>query len=183
MSDASEVTEGEPARPLPTAGEVKARLAQRTAEVERATEKRKAFLGLVRGSKLRVGVVQAESEGFGLEALVGELGLTVSFTMLAEILNGNLPVKDAESAAKVAKLGLEVHRALSMTEPEDNKELTPTERDQRRKTHLAAIRTLAEDLQKRVAADVERPAARPSPTGAPDLAIVPASPPVPAQEA
>lgn len=188
MSSASESPTVDPqstvpaGAPLPTPAEARARVAQRTREVEQANEKRRAFLGLVRGSKLRVGVVQAEAEGFGLEALTASLGLTVSTLMLAEIVNGNLPVKDAEQAAKVAKLGLDIHRALAAVEESDKEAMTPDERERRRKATEAAIKDLAKNLTARAAEEAAK-AAGPSAAPAPTLAIVPASPPVHAQEA
>lgn len=169
--------------PLPSASEVRARLTQRTEEIEQANAKRKAFLGLVRGSKLRVGVVEAEAEGFGLEAMLGKLGITAATLMLAEIVNGNLPVKDAKMAADVAKLGMEVHRAMTGTDAEDVKEMSPDQRERRRQALVAGAQTLAKDLAQR-AKDAEAAAAgNPSPTGPASLAIVRPSPPVPAQEA
>lgn len=169
--------------PLPTADYARARVKERTREVEEASEKRKNFLGLIRGSKLRVGVVQAETDGLGLEALTASLGLTVSSLMLMQIVNGALPVKDAEQAAKVAKLGLDIHRALAATEPEAMGDLTPEERTKRRAATESAIRDLAKNLMERANAEAARAADPASPAPAPSLAIVPTPPPVRAQEA
>jgi hypothetical protein len=179
-------------RPLPTPAELKAKITEHTARVEEAAERRRKVLGLVRGAKLRVGLLEAETEGQGIEALVANLGLGVSAYMLMEIVNGNVVVKDAKMAADVAKIGLELHRALSVDEASDRANLTPAERDERRKTIVASIKTLHDDLQKRAAAatDITEaevdavPAVAPSPPPRAKLGIVAAkTPPVQAQEA
>lgn len=167
--------------PLPTEAEVRARLQTRTAEAAEAAEKRKGFLGLVRGSKLRVGIVQAEADEYGLEALVASLGLTAASLMLAQIVNGNLVVKDAKMAADVAKISLEVHRAMAQTEQADLAELSPEERAKRRKVTESAIKELAKSLVERAQQEQAHVDA-PSPATGASLAIVPPSPPVRAQE-
>lgn len=186
MSDAVEPTPSQdpsaPAAPLPSPDEVKARLKQRTAEVAEANEKKRNFLGLIRGAKLRVGVVEAEAEGLGLEALTAALGLTTANLMLMQIVNGTLPVKDAEQAAKVAKMALDIHRQMAMDEPADREELTPDERAKRRAATQVAVKELARQLVDRATAAETRDQG-PSPSATPALAIVPSVPPVPAQEA
>lgn len=173
---------------------MKKRLAEHTKRVEAAQERRRQVLGLVRGSKLRVALleaelVDAEQVGLGLEALLSKLGLTAAAFAMMEVVNGNLVYRDPKMAMDVAKLGIEVHRAMAMDEAPDRANLTPDEREKRRAEHVAAIRSLTKRLEERAkeAADdltVAEVDAVPSPPAAPTLGIVTATnPPVHAQEA
>jgi hypothetical protein len=161
---------------------------QQTDRIKAAEERRKQVLGLVRGAKLRVGLLEAEAEGQGLEALTATLGIAMADYAMMAVINGNVPIKDAGQAAQIAKLGIEVHKLTSGTSDVDKAEMTPAERDEYRKNLVAAIRTLSSDLAARARAaddvtEADVDAVPPSPRLSPPLAIVGGPPPVPAQEA
>jgi len=162
--------------------------------VEAAAQRRRQVVGLVKGSKLRVALleselVDAEQVGLGLEALLSKLGLTAAAFALMEVVNGNLVYRDPKMAMEVAKIGLDVHRAMTMDEPADRDQLTPEEREKRRGELLAAVKTLGRRLEERAKEAAEGVTeaevdAVPSLPERPALGIVTGTnPPVHAQEA
>lgn len=167
--------------------ELKAELKEHTERVRLAEERRRHVLGLMRGSKLRVGLLELETDGNGLAALLANLGISTAAFMLMEVINGNLPVKDARQAADIAKIALDIHRQMTGDEEGDLATLPPEKRAERRTVLVREAKSMIESWRERAekATDVtldEVAAVPPSPSAAPRLGIVSATPPVQAEE-
>lgn len=179
---------------LPSREELHAKMREHTKRIEEAKDRKRQVIGLVRGAKLRVGLLESEAEGQGLEALTANLGIAMADFAMMLVINGQVVVKDAKQAAEVAKIGLDIHRALTAQEAGDVAEMTPAQRDERRKNLVAGVMTLARELKERAeaigddvsAAEVDAvPAGKRSegsPSGTAPLAMVRALPPVQAEE-
>ena len=183
-------------RPPPSRAELKEKLALEAARVAEAEERRRQVLGLIRGSKLRVGVLEGETQGQGLEALLANLGIAVADFALMHVLNGNVEIKTAKEALDVATLAYKLHQSAAGASETDLAALTPEQRAERRKVMIAGALQLKATLLERADEAVVRgdgslteaeldavPRRASTDTKAPGSTIQPLRPPVRAQEA